>query len=94
MINAVRLTGPRSKAGFTSGGISVEFEPPGQRANVSLSIDPYFQDRVLRVRVAVSSNATQLGVEAAQEFVQLYQRVLELAKTLQGYLDSVSLVTE
>jgi len=91
-INAAGFSGPRSQARFTMGGISVEFEVP--RSNVSVHIDPVFEDRKLRGRVQVSSNATQLSTAAAQEFVVLYQQVLTLAQTLQSYLDSTELVVE
>ena len=91
-INTYGLPGPRSKAQYTSGGVSVEFEPAGARANVSLSIDPYFQGRAIKVRVKISSQAQQLSVTEAPEFIKLYQRVIGLAETLQLYLDSLLLV--
>jgi hypothetical protein len=92
-INVADIPGRRGKARYLSGGISAEYEQG--RSNVSVSVDLLFEHadgrRKLKGIVKVSCNATQLSVEAARDFVALYQRVQSLAQTVQGYLDSIEI---
>lgn len=93
VINATDIPGRRGKARYLSGGISVEYEQG--RSNVSVNVDLFFDHvegaRKLKGNIKVSCNATQLSVEAARDFVALYQRAQGLAQLIQSYLDSIEL---